>query len=304
MKIPGLVPVASDGIYPDKVVVTWESVSYATRYLLKVCRLPNTSSCIATIDIKDGSTSYTDTSFTAQGIHYYALRICNFSSCSDDPRFSDFTPGRLATPAVPAAPGATNDVYLDKVAVTWPAVEGATEYQVFRCTTTDTTSCNSGVTITGTSYDDASVTFGVTYYYQVKACNLAGCSALSEYDSGWSGPVTDADSDNDGLSDQEEYDIGTDPLDPDSDSDGIMDGLDREPRVSSNLCGGDNAIFEFQTITTEATCATNVSIVVESSVSVASSGLLELIAPSVIFKAGFNVKGQLSVRALSPMPPP
>lgn len=113
------------------------------------------------------------------------------------------------------------------------------------------------------------------------------------------------DFDRDGLTDEEELIIGTDPLNPDTDGDGIMDGLDREPLVPSNLCFGlgDNVTFDSLTITTEATCAANVSIAVNSSVIVDSTGDLELIAPLVSFKPGFGVVGQLSVKAVSPLPP-
>jgi hypothetical protein len=120
----------------------------------------------------------------------------------------------------------------------------------------------------------------------------------------YSGGYGDSDVDRDGLSGQEELVIGTDPCDPDSDGDGIMDGLDREPLVSSNLCSGDNSILDNQTITSQATCAANSTIAVKSTVAVDSTGDLELIAPSVSIRPGFGVGGQLSVKALSPMPPP
>ena len=102
------------------------------------------------------------------------------------------------------------------------------------------------------------------------------------------------------------YVAGRYPTNSETDGDGIMDGLDREPLVGSNLCFGlgDNVTFEFQTIATEATCAANVSIAVDSTVVVDSTGDLELIAPLVSFKPGFGVAGQLSVKAVSPLPPP
>jgi hypothetical protein len=46
----------------------------------------------------------------------------------------------------------------------------------------------------------------------------------------------DADSDGDGLTDAEEVELGTDPLDPDSDGDGIVDGAD--PDVAAGVVAG------------------------------------------------------------------
>jgi hypothetical protein len=129
----------------------------------------------------------------------------------------------------------------------------------------------------------------------------------------------DGDDDGDGVQDiddafskiaSESVDTDSDGIgnnaDPDDDNDGIMDSLDRQPLVSSNLCGGDNAILEFQTITSEVDCSATTSLTVESTVSVESTGDLLLISPSVGFHSGFNVKvgGILSVKSTSPLPSP
>lgn len=48
----------------------------------------------------------------------------------------------------------------------------------------------------------------------------------------WRVAVTDTDSDNDGLTDHEEHQLGTDPTNPDTDGDGIPDKLDPDPLVN------------------------------------------------------------------------
>ena len=49
----------------------------------------------------------------------------------------------------------------------------------------------------------------------------------------------DPDDDNDGSSDIDEFNDGTDPFDPDTDGDGIIDSLDRSPlSVLNNICFG------------------------------------------------------------------
>jgi hypothetical protein len=47
------------------------------------------------------------------------------------------------------------------------------------------------------------------------------------------GNVCDSDDDNDGLTDEKEREIGTNPLDSDTDDDGILDGQDNCPKISN-----------------------------------------------------------------------
>ena len=230
-KVPGLVPTASDGVYQDKVIVSWESVSYATRYLLMVCRIPSSRDCITTVVIRDGSTSYTDTSFTQQGAHYYSVRVCNFGSCSDEPSFDDFTLGSLATVAVPAATVASDDTYADKVIIDWSTVDYATHYYLYRYDDSNLTTGSFLGSVGATTYEDTSVVAGVTYYYTLKACSLAGCSDSSDSDSGRRSIL---DTDGDGIPDdcdQACIDAGM-VADPDDDNDGVIDEEDAYPLIS------------------------------------------------------------------------
>ncbi|PCI29636.1 hypothetical protein COB55_01695 [Candidatus Wolfebacteria bacterium] len=48
------------------------------------------------------------------------------------------------------------------------------------------------------------------------------------------GNKSDDDDDNDGISDERELALGTDPLNPDSDGDGVIDGADDDPLVSGS----------------------------------------------------------------------
>jgi len=95
--------------------------------------------------------------------------------------------GDLPLPA-PTNVRATDGTYSGKVRVTWYPVSGATSYEVWRGTSTST-STTGAVRIAGavsaTTYDDASVAAGTSYYFWVKACNGTGCSYFSGYDSGY-----------------------------------------------------------------------------------------------------------------------
>lgn len=65
-----------------------------------------------------------------------------------------------------------------KITVSWPAVTGASSYEVYRSTTAGIAGSLAGSTTT-TSYVDTLGTVGTTYYYTVKAVNSAGSSAAS-----------------------------------------------------------------------------------------------------------------------------
>jgi fibronectin type 3 domain-containing protein len=87
-------------------------------------------------------------------------------------------PAPVVVPIAPAAPSAT--LASGAISVTWGAVSGATGYDVYRATAsagpfTKLTSSSQ----TGTSYRDASVAAGTTYWYQVTASNSAGTSTPS-----------------------------------------------------------------------------------------------------------------------------
>jgi beta-glucanase (GH16 family) len=90
---------------------------------------------------------------------------------------------RLLLSSAPAAPTgvlASNGTTPTDIDVTWNAVSGATSYQVWRntsATTASATDINSNVS--GTSFDDTSVTVGTTYFYWIVASNGAGNSGYS-----------------------------------------------------------------------------------------------------------------------------
>lgn len=80
----------------------------------------------------------------------------------------------------------------DSATLTWnPGTGGGTvqNYEVFRSTTstvstttvyatvTASTACTTSGSITTCTYTDTAVTEGTEYWYEIEACNTAGCSA-------------------------------------------------------------------------------------------------------------------------------
>ena len=78
----------------------------------------------------------------------------------------------------PTGVDASDGTFADRIRITWNAVAGAIAYEVYR----------KGSWIgspTSTTFDDTSVTPGVTYAYTIRACNDAGCGTFSPPDNGF-----------------------------------------------------------------------------------------------------------------------
>lgn len=84
-------------------------------------------------------------------------------------------------PPLPSAPtGLAGTGSTSQVSLTWTAGANATSYNVYRGTSAGGESGTPIATgITGTSYIDANVSNGTTYYYKVAGVNSAGTSAMS-----------------------------------------------------------------------------------------------------------------------------
>lgn len=94
-----------------------------------------------------------------------------------------------------------------------------------------------------------------------------------------------------------------DVTDPDDDNDGIGDAMDALPLVASNECtGGDGTNATLQNIiVVDLTCAASQTITVLPMTAVRDPGHLHLIAPTVVFKSGFEA-GRLTVVSAHPCP--
>lgn len=91
------------------------------------------------------------------------------------------------SPTTPAGLIASDGDYTNKVALSWSAAVGATGYQIFRHTISNSASADQIGTATSTTYDDTGAVAGTTYYYWVKATNAAGASTFSASDVGYLG---------------------------------------------------------------------------------------------------------------------
>jgi surface protein len=167
---------ASDGMYTDKVVISWTGSAGATSY--QVYRATSAGGTKVGPSNVAGTT-INDTSATPGVTYYYFVKACRGTRCSD---FSAYDTG-WRNLAPPTNVQASDGTYPDKVRITWKASLGATSYKLYRATSADGTKTLLG-SLAGTSANDTSAVPGTTYYYWVIACRGTVCSDYSAYDSG------------------------------------------------------------------------------------------------------------------------
>ena len=203
---------ASDGEFTDKIRVTWGSISLNYQVFIplifstggspgldhdviyfKVYRNKTESIENATQLIGNHPASPFDDFSAESGVtYYYWVMACNTAGCSD---FSSPESGwravALTTPLPPTDLSASNGDYTDKVHLSWSTAYSASSYQVYRNTIDNHTGQDVLVEDhPSSSYTDMDAVPGVTYYYWIKACNLAGCSDYSNSDLGWRAEIT------------------------------------------------------------------------------------------------------------------
>jgi fibronectin type 3 domain-containing protein len=172
---------ASDGLYTDRVEISWDSVADANEY--KVYR-STTAGGVKMLIGTVSSTSYDDTGLEDTSTYHYSLKSVDAYGESD---FSNMDEGYLdsAFPAVPDGLTASQGAYRDKIELSWNPLANADGYQVYRSTTVDGTYIKIG-NLTGTSYDDSDYPGDTsTYYYKVNAYKSDGYSDFSSSVSGY-----------------------------------------------------------------------------------------------------------------------
>jgi fibronectin type 3 domain-containing protein len=94
-------------------------------------------------------------------------------------------------PPTPAQPAVSQGTLEQEIRIDWQGVEGATSYRVYRAESEDGEYELIGET-SGTSFLDQAtpgheVEMGTWYWYRLRACNEAGCSAASQPAPGYAG---------------------------------------------------------------------------------------------------------------------
>ena len=151
-----------------KPQLTWKAVSGAASY--KVYRATAKNGAYSVINTTKALT-YTNTGAALGTTYYYKVEALNASGKSMG--FSAVVEGKVA-PVLAVGYSSVSG----KPQLTWKAVPGATEYQVYR-----STQQNSGYskinTTTSTSYVNTGAKAGTTYYYRIVAVKGAAASDFS-----------------------------------------------------------------------------------------------------------------------------
>ncbi len=156
--------------------LTWNATTGANSYkIYRSTASGNVNTSVHTT--ADGSTtSYTDTVPTKGITYYYKISAINIAGESAKSVEKSVT--LIERPTIPTIASASKEA-IDTVKVVWNAASSASSYELYQATTTTASAFQvATTTTTATTYIKHDLPAG-DYYYRVKGCNLAGCSALS-----------------------------------------------------------------------------------------------------------------------------
>ncbi len=143
--------------------LTWESATGADSYDVQY----GTSTGVYLLSVSGVTSSYTLSSLDSGTIYYVSIRARNTvgagTTKNSNERNAKTALGAPATLALSATPGA--------VAISWGAVTGATNYNVYRSESTGGPYTQIQSAVVGTSYSDSGRSNGTTYFYVVRSYN-------------------------------------------------------------------------------------------------------------------------------------
>ncbi len=160
-----------------KIKVSWQKPSgLASITGYQISRQKSGASWEVVQTINDANTTHwTDSGLTAGKIYGYEV-VATTADAESIPAVAS-----VQLQPLPAAPTITNanKEAIDSVKVEWTALAGATSYELYQATTTTASAFQvATTTTTATTYGQHDLPAD-SYYYRVKGCNIAGCSALS-----------------------------------------------------------------------------------------------------------------------------
>ncbi len=187
---------ATDGLYTDRVELSWNTVTGATFYRL-YRNTRNNPETATTVSTWQAATTFSDNTASAGTIYYYWVKASMDASFTVTTGLGGMDTGfRNLTP--PANVNATDGTITTQIYITWSSVTGASWYQVYR---NSSSTFSSAIPISSwqsfLTFKDKTGVPGFLYYYWVKAAGdtLVSISEVSAFNSGYrriSAPVVDA----------------------------------------------------------------------------------------------------------------
>lgn len=195
---------ATDGTYPDKVVITWQPPILGGQITGYAVYRGQSCNQLLQTNIPSTTLLFEDTSAVPGTIYPYSLRTLSPSGSSD---CSLFDPGH-ARIGPPQNVSATDGTFPDKVVVTWqpPSIPGSiSAYELYRGPNCDSL-IQSNIPVGTLTYNDFNVIPGTHYEYSLMTVSAAGKSVCSAHDPGYAITACSngIDDDGDGLADYPE----------------------------------------------------------------------------------------------------
>ncbi|MGE5355815.1 MAG: hypothetical protein ACM3PT_06200 [Deltaproteobacteria bacterium] len=177
---------ASDGIYGDKVLVSWTGSS--ANYFRVYRNTSNNSSTSSPVSTWQTATTFSDFSAEINITYYYWIRAASDANGNNISDYSNPDTGWRTGVTIPVNVAASDGTFTDRIQVTWSGTSG-NYFRVYRNTSNNssTASAISGWQ-TSTLFDDMSAVTNVTFYYWVRAAsdaNGSNISGFSNFDTGY-----------------------------------------------------------------------------------------------------------------------
>lgn len=154
----------------NSVKVSWSAVSGATKYeVVRASAKTGTYKLLAATT----SLSYVNMGVNTGAVYYYKVRAYRLAGGKKTYGAFSAVASAKAVPSAPAGAKAAGDSATSAV-VSWRAVAGATQYEVWKCTTSATGVFTQLPATASLSYTDTGLTLGSAYWYKVRAGRLAG----------------------------------------------------------------------------------------------------------------------------------
>ena len=181
---------ASDGLFEDRILLSWTATPGATSYLVYRGLLATATDLTYLDEVTDNT--YEDINLDPVKTYFYFVKakIGDVTSV-----FSAGNSGYLMkAPLAPAAVTASTGIYFDKILITWPKVADATSYRLYRSKNTENASTKAIIAtipydsrlLSIYSYNDINdgldtdPNLANTYNYWVEAVNGNGASPLKQ----------------------------------------------------------------------------------------------------------------------------